>query len=118
MRELVDAAQVGVALAVLSGGALLAALLLGYLGRARRSARMARGALLAGAVAALYPLWLVYNAIEDRFGLDSVAGLLINLGLFAAVGVAGGLLLRRSWPADTVSTAETQRRRDTAKDSG
>jgi Kef-type K+ transport system membrane component KefB len=94
-RELVDAAQVGTALAVLSVMALLAALGLGFQVRRRRSAALVRAALIAGAVALVYPMWVVYNSIEDHFGLDSVAALLINLALFMAAGAAVGLALRR-----------------------
>ena len=35
-------------------------------------------------------LWVIYNALEDHFGLDSVAALLINLVIFLAVGVLAG----------------------------
>ena len=35
-------------------------------------------------LALIEPLWLVYNAIEDAFGLDS-----INAALFIALGFAG-----------------------------
>ncbi|HEU4753174.1 MAG TPA: hypothetical protein VFU47_08695 [Armatimonadota bacterium] len=98
-RELVDAGQVGVALAILSGLALLAALLLGAAFRTRKRAGLLRGALVAGALVLAGPLWQIYNGIEDRFGLDSVAALLINLALFVALGAAAGLLLRRLWPA-------------------
>ena len=45
-------------------------------------------------------LWKVYNAITDRLGLDTVENLLVNLGLFVAVGlvvgIAVGLNARRS----------------------
>jgi hypothetical protein len=76
----------------------------------RRSLGSARAALLrGGAVAALGPLalalWAVYNHFEDRFGLDSVAALLINLGIFAVVGVAVGAAMAWVWrstaPAET-----------------
>ena len=40
-------------------------------------------------------LWTVYNAIENFFGLDSVVALLINLGIFAVIGLVIGLLMRR-----------------------
>ena len=99
-RELVDAAQVGTALVVLSLLALLAAPALLFLGRKLEKPVLVRCGLLAAAVVALYPLWLVYNRIEDHFGLDSVAALLINMALFILVGAAGGLVLRRCWPAD------------------
>ena len=43
-----------------------------------------------GVILALFePLWLVYNAIEDAFGLDSIKALLINAALFIALGFVG-----------------------------
>ena len=39
-------------------------------------------------------LWLVFNAIENRLGLDSIAGFLIVLGLFCAVGFCLSFFLR------------------------
>lgn len=35
------------------------------------------------------PLWLIYNAIEDAYGLDSIKALLINAALFIALGFVG-----------------------------
>ena len=105
MRELVDAGQVGIAVGVLSvlalvlGGALLAT--------ARGDANRKRVGLVAAALAPAWPLWLIYNAIEDRLGLESVAALLINLALFAAVGIGIGLVLRRLWPAGSVEGTPT-----------
>ena len=50
-------------------------------------------------------LWLSYNSIIARFGLDSVAGLAINAALFVLVGVAGGLVWRRlAGPAETADS--------------
>jgi hypothetical protein len=98
-RELVDAGQVGTALAVLSFAALVAAALLMAAGRMRRSPGLVRGALVAVVLMFAFPLWTVYNRIEDHFGLDSVAALLINLGLFALLGLIGGVALRSLWPA-------------------
>ena len=94
-RELVDAAQVGTALAVLSGVSLVAATALMILGRLRKSEGMVRAALLTAAGILLYPLWVVYNQIEDHFGLDSLTALGLNLALFIGIGIAGGLALRR-----------------------
>jgi len=104
-KELVDAEQVGAALAVLSGVGLLLALVLGFLGRGGAKPHVRRGSLLAGAVALVWPLWVVYNAIEDHFGLDSVVALFLNAGLFCAVGVSVGLVLRRLWPVAAVAAA-------------
>jgi hypothetical protein len=102
-RELVDAQTVGMALAILSGLALLLTPVLFALGKSRGSAAAVQGALLSGCAVLLYPLWRIYNLIEDHYGLDSVAALLINLALFAAVGVTAGVLLRRLWPGEVSS---------------
>jgi hypothetical protein len=103
-RELVDANTVGTALAVLSGSALLLLALFGLLAKSRGAAGAKRGALLSGCGVLLYPMWLVYNGIEDHFGLDSVAALLINLTLFIVVGALIGLALRRLWPDEVLNS--------------
>ena len=36
-------------------------------------------------------LWTVYNAITQKLGLDTVANLLVNLGLFVGLGIAIGI---------------------------
>jgi hypothetical protein len=38
-------------------------------------------------------LWRMYNGITDRLGLDTVRNLLTNLALFAAIGVALGVVV-------------------------
>ena len=38
-----------------------------------------------------YMLWAAYNAITQKLGLDTVANLLVNLGLFIVIGVAVGV---------------------------
>jgi hypothetical protein len=99
-RELVDANSVGAMLAVLSGVALALLVVFGLMAKSRGSAGAKRGALLSACGVLLYPLWAIYNRIEDHFGLDSVAALLINLALFVVVGALIGVALRRLWPAD------------------
>jgi hypothetical protein len=94
-RELVDLVLLERVLAVLSLAALLASAGLVIAARLRRSPFPGRAAAAAGAGILLYPLWLVYNRIEDAFGLDSVTALVLNLALFSVIGVAGGLVLRR-----------------------
>jgi hypothetical protein len=107
--ELVDAGKVGAALAVLSVAALLLAAGFAITFRSRGGAALKKGALLAGAAVLAWPLWLVYNAIEDHFGLDSVAALLLNLALFAVIGTAGGFLVRRHWPdADVMNRQDAK----------
>jgi uncharacterized membrane protein len=102
-RELVDAGQVGVLLAVLSGLCLLLAPLSFSLYRRRKPSGAAwlKSGLLALVGLLVFPLWLVYNAIEDALGLDSVAALLINLALFVGIGGVVGLAMRRFWPAES-----------------
>jgi hypothetical protein len=97
-REIVDAAQVGMALAALSGVGLVLAIVLLTTAKAKKAAGALKGGLLGACAVLLYPMWLIYNAIEDALGLDSVAGLLINLALFAVVGIAVGMVLRKVWP--------------------
>ncbi|CEK15416.1 hypothetical protein [Chthonomonas calidirosea] len=49
-------------------------------------------------------LWVLYNRITNRFGLDTVRNLAINVGLFVTLGVLGGIgygLLESRWPKDT-----------------
>ncbi len=46
-------------------------------------------------------LWHLYNLITNKLGLDSVANLLVNLLLFAAVGIGFGLSWRRIMEQET-----------------
>jgi hypothetical protein len=39
-----------------------------------------------------FALWLVYNAITDRLGLDTVKNLLVNLALFVVLGIVTGIV--------------------------
>jgi uncharacterized membrane protein len=41
-------------------------------------------------------LWWIFNAIENALGLDSILAMLVNLALFALVGIGIGALLRMS----------------------
>jgi peptidoglycan/LPS O-acetylase OafA/YrhL len=112
-HELVDPAKVSLLLAVLSGASLVAALVLFIRGRTNQGAR--RAALIAAAGVLLFPMWHVYNSIENHFGLDSVAALLINLALFAFLGTVGGIMFGRRSPGelhhgDTESTEAPRRR--------
>jgi hypothetical protein len=112
-RELVDPAQVGTALAVLSGVSLVAAAVLMIAGRIKNANGLVKAALVFSAGILAYPLWVVYNSIEDHFGLDSVVALLLNLALFSVIGIVGGLALRRLWPDESFSHhGDTETRRE------
>lgn len=72
-------------------GVLIAALLIG-LAWGAWSKRIGRGiaiGLLVGG--GNYALWTVYNAVTAKLGLDTVANLLVNLGLFVALGAIIGV---------------------------
>jgi hypothetical protein len=59
-----------------------------------RPGTLATGLLLGLLGPANWLLWRIFNGIEDHFGLDSVKAMLINLALFAALGITIGLALR------------------------
>ena|SRR5438552_9792914 len=46
-------------------------------------------------------LWKIYNRITDHFGLDTVKNLLINLALFAALGMTAGIIAGRYYRRKT-----------------
>ncbi len=57
-------------------------------------------------------LWIVYNAIENVFGLDSVVALLINLALFLAVAVIAGIILSRLYIRFYLAASRTEHPND------
>ena len=125
MRELVDLAAVewwfgilAVALPVLAMG-IGAALQF----RARRAGSLAIGIALGLLGPINWLLWRVYNRIEDHYGLDSVKAMLLNLALFAALGLAAGAAIRllsnqRTRQRVPAGGDEIQTSRDPAPDVG
>ncbi len=98
MREIVTVAQVEGLFRVLAvGGPLLGAMVGILMGRTRRSVgRYGLAGACIGLLASLnYGAWRLYLAISERLGMDTVANLLVNLGLFVAVGCVGGVLYGR-----------------------
>jgi len=85
----------GVAAALIAVGMIGGAL--GAIWARPRRAALALGALIALAGGLVYTLWVVYNGIIVAFGLDSVKALLVNLGIFTAVGAAYGVLAAGAW---------------------
>lgn len=67
--------------------------------RSRRSAGPAavRGVTVALLGPLALALWRLYNYFEDRYGLDSVLALLINMAIFVALGVGLGAGIARIW---------------------
>lgn len=101
MKELVTTEQAERALVLLAAALPILGLLVGLIaGAARRRLAMGlRHGFVSGLLGpALWVMWRVYNLIMNRYGLDSVRGLLINLALFVGVGLAVGwmaIVLRR-----------------------
>ncbi len=87
MKELIDPHQAQ----LLMLGVLVLAPLIGLLW-GTLSKRLTQGfviGLLAGA--GNFALWTVYNGITEKLGLDTVKNLLVNLGLFVAIGLVVGV---------------------------
>jgi len=96
MSELIDLAVVERWFTVL---AVLAPILGVGIGAALQYRGGRPGALLTGLMIGLlgpanWLLWHLYNRIEDHYGLDSVKAMLINLALFAALGLIVGTAVR------------------------
>ncbi len=120
MRELVDLAAVewwfgilAVALPILAMG-IGAALQF----RARRPGTLAIGIALGLLGPINWLLWHVYNRIEDHYGLDSVKAMLLNLALFAALGLAAGAAIRLLSRRRPIITNQLTTSRDPGPDVG
>ena len=87
MKELIDPHQAHL---LMLGVLVLAPLIGSAWGFTQK--RLSRG-LAVGLLAGMgnYALWTVYNAVTQKLGLDTVANLLVNLGLFVVVGIAIGI---------------------------
>ncbi len=95
MHELVsiEAIERWFALAALAGpplGIALGCLLGRRLGDPRRAAL--RGLLIGLFGPVNWLLWRLYSALTNHYGLDSVANLLVNLGIFLGLGFGAGIV--------------------------
>jgi hypothetical protein len=96
MREIVTIEQMDRLFLLLAIAApIIGALLGAALGRKKGRAHQVYCVVIGLFVGLLGPLnlilWKVYNAITNHLGLDSVKNLLVNLTLFAALGIGAGL---------------------------
>ncbi len=109
MRELVTVEQAErairlAAVALPAAGAAAGAIAGAVRGRVGRG--LAIGLLCGLAGPAVWLLWRMYNGIVGSYGLDSVKGLLVNLALFACIGLAIGALLGFVWRRQGGGTRE------------
>jgi hypothetical protein len=91
VQELVTRAQADLLFNVLPVAGLVIGLAASWLAMRRGGGAVSAAALWGGPLVLIGVLWRVYNAITDRMGLDSVANLAVNMGLFLIVGLACGL---------------------------
>lgn len=93
MRELVTREQVETAFRILAvAGPLLGAVGGLLYGQLRRRSALVSGLLL-GCIGTLnYGLWRLYLAVTDRYGMDRVSTLLVNLGVFVVLGACVGVM--------------------------
>ncbi len=87
MKELINLHQAHLLMLGVLALAPLVGLIWGYAAK-RLPLGLAVGVLVGGGN---YALWTVYNVITQKLGLDTVANLLVNLGLFVAIGIAAGV---------------------------
>lgn len=94
LREIVNLEAVGRGFALLAVVLPLLGLAVGAVWGARRG-QARQGAVTGVFIGALgtlnWLLWLAYNAITARLGLDTVRNVVVNLGFFVFVGLALGV---------------------------
>jgi hypothetical protein len=100
MQEMVTVEQAERVIGALTYALPVAGIVLGSLIGALRK-RMGRGAAVGLACGlsgpAIWLLWRMYNGVVGGYGLDSVRGLLVNLGLFVAIGLVIGVAVGLVW---------------------
>lgn len=100
MHEIVTVEQVNAVFLLLAVGLPVLGLLLGA-GLGKHQHQVLRGALKGLLIGLLGPLnlllWKTYNVLTDRFGLDSIKNLFINLALFVILGIVAGVLFAKFW---------------------
>jgi hypothetical protein len=98
MKELITRPQANALIWGIGAFGVIAFLVAAGIARRRGQSAAKYGALCGGPMLAAAILWPIYNAIEDHFGLDSLAALGINFALFLAVGATCGTLWTRHFP--------------------
>lgn len=91
MQEMVTRAQADIVFNLLPILGLIGGIVAGLLARQGGRSAPAAAVLWGGPPILIGILWRVYNAITDRIGLDRVANLAVNLGLFIIIGIICGI---------------------------
>ena len=110
MREIVSMEQVQRLFIILAVGLPILGIIGGALYGARRKdvrRGVVQGLLLGFLGPVNFGLWIIYNKITDRLGLDTVKNLLVNLALFVILGIVSGLaagFIMRRQPLPETST--------------
>ena len=92
MQEMVTRAQADMLFTLLPILGLIGGSVAGLLARQGGRNAPAAAVLWGGPLVLIGILWRVYNAITDRIGLDRVANLAVNFGLFIVVGIICGVI--------------------------
>ena len=90
MKELITRPQADTLIWGVAAFGVILGSLAALLARRRGQSAGKYGILVGGPLILCGVLWPLYNAIEDHFGLDSVAALALNGGLFVLIGAACG----------------------------
>ena len=93
--ELITLAQANAAVAALVVLGLLAAPVAALLARRRGNDPLLTSLMVGGPPVLIGLMWLVYNAVTDRLGLDRIVNLVANLALFVFVGALVGVFWTR-----------------------
>jgi hypothetical protein len=108
-RELITREQFQGWLLIAALATVFVALLVGAVwGRRRGAVRsgLIRGAAIASLGPAALALWWVYNLFEDRYGLDSILALGINLAIFVVFGALAGVAIGWTWRRTAPASGE------------
>lgn len=116
-REIVDLQQFARAVQLLAAGIPLVAIIIGLIVGARRrnlAASLGKGVAIGLLGPLLYGLWLMYSYLirydprTGYVGLHRVTVLLLNVAIFAVIGVVLGLVYRRVFCATPTTDASAE----------
>lgn len=92
MKELITVEQAEALFLMLALGLPVAGLMVGLVFR-----RLLFGLEVGLIGPANYALWRLFSFVTDHLGLDTMANLYVNVGLFAAIGLLAGFVVGRAF---------------------